>query len=61
MSRAHPFKVKLFAAGIFAIVLFRAFTEPILFPTLFDFFYFGASFALSHDPRPSTARAVETD
>lgn len=50
---AHRPSVKIYAAGMWLIVLFRAFTEPVLFPTLFDFFFFASCFVLSRDPATS--------
>lgn len=41
----------LFAGSIILLILFRAFTEPILFPTPFDFFYFAVCFLLAHRRR----------
>ena len=37
---------KFFALGMVTVMLLRAFTEPILFPTLFDIFYFSSCFSL---------------
>lgn len=42
----HSSSVKAFCGAMLMIILLRAFTEPILFPTLFDLFYFGICFAL---------------
>jgi hypothetical protein len=58
VRKAQPLPVKLYAAGIFAIVLFRAFSEPILFPTLFDYFYFSACLALARLPARPRGDAV---
>lgn len=44
---------RVYTLAMLLIVLFRAFTEPILFPTMFDFFFFAACFALR---RPGAAR-----
>jgi hypothetical protein len=49
--RSHPPTVRIHALAMWALVMFRSFTEPILFPTLFDFFYFSTCFALSSDVR----------
>jgi len=38
---------RLFALMMFAIILFRSTTEPILFPTMLDVFYFGACFVMA--------------
>jgi hypothetical protein len=46
----HARTVRLYAGAMWLVVMFRAFTEPILFPTLFDFFYFASCFALSQTP-----------
>lgn len=48
---AHARSVKVYAACLWAVVMFRALTEPILFPTLLDFFFFAVCFVLSQDPR----------
>ena len=39
--------VKVFSVLIGLVILFRSFTEPILFPTLFDFYWFAICFALA--------------
>ena len=54
--RTHPVSVKLFSAVMLFVVLARAFTEPILFPTLLDFYYFAMCFALGRNPQPALAR-----
>lgn len=45
--RRVPGPVATYSLAMFVIVLFRAFTEPLLFPTLFDFYYFAMCFALA--------------
>lgn len=40
-----------YSGSVLAILLMRAFTEPILFPTLLDVFYFGSCFALARSMR----------
>lgn len=40
------FRLKMFALAMWGVVFFRAFTEPILFPTLLDFYVFAASMIL---------------
>jgi len=56
----HMRSVKFYCGCLLLVVLFRAFTEPVLFPTLFDFFYFAPSFMLSRDPHAiGAARASE--
>lgn len=40
--------VKLFCAGMLLVVLFRASTEPVLFPTIFDFYFFAFCFGLTY-------------
>lgn len=45
IDRNHFITVKAFAFCMWLVVLFRAFTEPILFPTMFDFYYFAICFA----------------
>ncbi|MGI9341899.1 MAG: hypothetical protein ACR2QV_03575 [Gammaproteobacteria bacterium] len=37
----------VYALSMLGIIYLRAFTEPIIFPTLFDYFFFAACFALS--------------
>lgn len=49
VRKTLPVSVKLYAASMWLIVLFRSFTEPILFPTLFDYFYFSICFVLSRE------------
>ncbi|MES2319254.1 MAG: hypothetical protein V4631_17385 [Pseudomonadota bacterium] len=39
--------VKLYCSAVLALVLFRASTEPLLFPSLFDFYFFALFFGLS--------------
>lgn len=48
----HRLAPLTYSGAVLAILLGRAFTEPILFPTLLDVFYFGSCFAL--------ARAVQS-
>jgi hypothetical protein len=50
-----PLGTLLYCGSLIGIVLLRAFTEPILFPTLLDLFYFAACFALGR----STGSAVD--
>ena len=50
-----PLGALLYCGSLFGIVLLRAFTEPILFPTLLDLFYFAGCFALGR----STGSAAE--
>lgn len=38
--------VKLYGAAMLVTVLFRASTEPVLFPTVFDFYFFAFCFGL---------------
>lgn len=45
--QGHAVSVKVFCGLMLVLILFRAFTEPILFPTLFDLYYFAICFALS--------------
>ena len=45
--KGHAVSVKIFCGLMLALILFRSFTEPILFPTLFDLYYFAICFALS--------------
>jgi hypothetical protein len=60
MARGMPSRpVKLYAAGIFFIVVFRSFTEPILFPTLFDFFYFASCLVLAKGTQPAASRTEQ--
>jgi hypothetical protein len=42
---------RIFVYAMIALMLIRGITEPLLFPTLFDFFYFALCFALA---QPST-------
>jgi hypothetical protein len=39
--------VKLYCCGMLLAVMFRASTEPVLFPTVFDFYFFAFCFALT--------------
>jgi hypothetical protein len=48
-SRDLSFGARAYTAGIWLFVVFRSFTEPIIFPTLFDFFYFAGCFIVSRD------------
>jgi len=43
--------VRLYVLSLSAIVLFRAATEPVLFPTALDIFYYGFIFALLYKPK----------
>ncbi|MEX0142999.1 hypothetical protein D3C87_552660 [compost metagenome] len=47
LRRRLPSSVKAFSGSMLLIVLFRCATEPILFPTIFDFYFFAFFFALS--------------
>ena len=47
MRAQTPFPVKVFSILMGGVVLFRSFTEPILFPTLFDFYWFAICFGLA--------------
>ncbi|OEZ93946.1 hypothetical protein JAB8_00960 [Janthinobacterium sp. HH106] len=56
LRRRLPSSVKAFSGSMLLIVLFRCATEPVLFPTIFDFYFFAFFFALSgkflpHPPR----------
>ncbi|APA67021.1 hypothetical protein YQ44_03365 [Janthinobacterium sp. 1_2014MBL_MicDiv] len=55
-----PPSVKAFAGSMLCIVLFRCATEPVLFPTIFDFYFFAFFFALSGKflPYPLKNRVV---
>lgn len=46
MSRRLDRSRRLYAQALVIVILFRAFTEPILFPTLLDTVYFALCFAL---------------
>ncbi len=48
--RGWPLGSRIFVYTMIVVVLIRAFTEPLLFPTLFDFFYFALCFALARTP-----------
>jgi hypothetical protein len=54
----HARSVMFYCGCLWMIVLFRAFTEPVLFPTLFDFFYFAPCFVLNQDPHPHAAAST---
>ncbi|MGK5033750.1 hypothetical protein [Janthinobacterium sp. LB3P118] len=47
LRRRLPLPVKAFAGSMLLIMLFRSATEPVLFPTIFDFYFFAFFFALS--------------
>lgn len=47
LRRRLPSPVKAFAGSMLLIMLFRSATEPVLFPTIFDFYFFAFFFALS--------------
>lgn len=47
LRRKLPSSVKAFSGSMLLIVLFRCATEPVLFPTIFDFYFFAFFFALS--------------
>lgn len=40
---------RIYSLCMLGIILFRSFTEPLLFPTPFDFYFFAICFALSKD------------
>jgi hypothetical protein len=42
MPHRLPLAATLYAGALLAVVLLRAFTEPVLFPTILDLFYFGS-------------------
>lgn len=48
--------VTAYASGMLLIVLMRAFTEPLLFPTMFDLYYFAVCLAIG-EGRPSQLHA----
>jgi hypothetical protein len=48
VSARDSFGQKVYILGLLIVMLFRAFTEPILFPTMLDFFYFAVCFSLKH-------------
>jgi hypothetical protein len=52
-SRNILFAMKLFGSASLLILLFRSFTEPILFPTLLDVFFFGMCLLLGRANRTS--------
>lgn len=58
MRGGAPFSVKAFSTSMGAVILFRSFTEPILFPTLFDFYWFAICFSLVAQRPRLTARAT---
>lgn len=55
MSSRIPRGRRLFASAMLVVMLFRAFTEPILFPTLLDTVYFALCFVLGRAPAPLRA------
>jgi hypothetical protein len=54
-SARLPRSRRVYAMALIAVLLFRAFTEPILFPTLLDTVYFALCFVLCR-PSPSCPR-----
>ena len=46
LSRGQRFGDRVYGLILIAVMLFRAATEPILFPSLFDLFFFGSCFML---------------
>lgn len=50
LRSGHTGKVKIFCSLMILIVLFRSFTETIIFPTPFDFYYFSIIFILCTKP-----------
>jgi hypothetical protein len=44
--RALPWSMYAVAAFVWLVVLFRAATEPVILPTIFDLFYFSGCFAM---------------
>lgn len=57
IHKAHSGSVKVYSAALWVVVMFRCSTEPILFPTLLDFFYFAVCFILARDPGRDAALA----
>jgi hypothetical protein len=58
MWRRQRFTLLMYSASMFLVILFRCFTEPILFPTPFDVFFFAVCFALANEEGAKTpARA----
>jgi len=41
--------INAYSASMLLVIFFRAFTEPILFPTPLDFYFFALFFALNHN------------
>lgn len=54
----QSWSVKLFCAGMLVAVLFRATTEPVLFPTVFDFYFFAFCFGLTGQAGAARAPAA---
>lgn len=48
----HRLTALTYSGAVLVILLGRAFTEPILFPTLLDVFYFGSCFAVARCMQP---------
>lgn len=47
MWKGHVLSIKLFAGLMLVLLLFRSATEPLLFPTVFDLFYFSICLVLA--------------
>lgn len=45
---SRPFNEKLFVLGMLTVILLRASTEPVLFPTPLDLFFYGTIFSFLH-------------
>lgn len=50
-NKLHRWNVKAYAALLGLVLLFRAATEPVLFPTMLDVLFFAACFALARTPQ----------
>jgi hypothetical protein len=47
ICKKNPGSIQTFGYAVLLVIMFRSLTEPILFPTFFDFFYFSISIILS--------------
>lgn len=57
-NRRHRQSVKIYAASLGFVLLFRTATEPVLFPTILDVLFFAGCFALARTPQSASVDAI---
>lgn len=57
-NRRHSLGVLLYSVAMGGVIFFRSLTEPLLFPTLFDFFFYASCFVVAARPQRLPARRM---